>query len=167
MAKSDIQGRLGYLVSQEGGVRAAARRANIPYSTFRRLYLGENQPSKSNRNRVNRAYRRLAPEAVKRREKTGRGAGFALVDEATARRLEASYRQQGKSVMVTARTEFTYNDNGTQRNDTSYGRGRSVDEAKGNMLNNFAKFGDSYADYSIAGVQQAQYRVIALQEFSA
>jgi len=164
MPKADLQARLTYLVSQEGGVRAAARRSNIPYSTFRRILNDENKATKANRDKINRSFRRLAPAEVKRREKSGKGAGFALVDEKTARKLESSYRKQGLSVSVTARTDFKYSEMGGQkRNDTTYGRGSSVDEAKENMLNNFGKFGESYVDYMVSDIEDARYRVIPLR----
>ena len=72
MPKADLQARLTYLVSQEGGVRAAARRSNIPYSTFRRILNDENKATKANRDKINRSFvvwLLLRLNAVKRAEK--------------------------------------------------------------------------------------------------
>lgn len=160
--KSDIPNRLRYLVSQEGGVRAAARSINIPYSTYRRLLTGENEPTSLNRDRINRRFRREAPADVKNREKKTGDAGFALVDEATARKLITSYRRQGLNVRVYARKDFRVNDNGTIVKKTSYGQGTDVSSAKGTLDVAFDNYADSYPLVGVTDEEEAKYRVIPL-----
>lgn len=164
MAKSNLAARLAYLVSQEGSIRAASRKTGIPRTTFKRILDGS-EPTAKNRTKVNRQFRRLAPEEVKRREKRGLGAGAALVDEATARELEASYRRRGIDVRVYARRDFTVDDNGTEVAKVAYGQGTSVDQAKNTMNANFTNYLDNYraGDFSLKSAEEAQYRVIGME----
>jgi hypothetical protein len=124
----DIQQRAAYLVSKTGGVRAAAREAKMPYSTFRRIFTGEVKTTKTNRAKLNRTYRAKAPVAVKEREKRGLGS-FELVDEKTARKLEASYKKQGKEVVVVAHSTYGEGILGVFSDKKEYGKGNSVDSA--------------------------------------
>ena len=128
MAKADIQGRVNYLVSKYGGLRAASRETGIPRSTLTRVSQGTS-PTKRNRQRINRQFRQKAPTAVKNREKAGRRAGYASVDEQTARKLEASYRKSGKTVTVHAQQGGEINVIGVPQARNAYGRGNSVDVA--------------------------------------
>lgn len=137
MAKADIQGRVNYLISKYGGLRPAERATGISRGTLTRVSNNpEYEPTKTNRNKINRQFRQKAPTGVKNREKRGRRAGYARVDEATARKLEASYRKQGKTIIVHAEQGGIINVIGVDQQRTAYGRGSSVDMAKEAMLNN-------------------------------
>ena len=151
----DIQARAVYLVSKAGGVRAAAREANMPYSTFRRAYTGEAKTSPANRRKLNQTYRRKAPDAVKAREKQGL-ASFDLVDEKTARKLEASYKKQGFSIKVTAHQKVvvahsSYDEGfmGVFSEKKEYGKGNSVDSAKRALERNYERLEVNYVEIDV------------------
>lgn len=165
MVKANLPERVNYLVSKTGSLRAASRESGIPRTTLKRVLDGT-EPTKKTRDRINRQFRRIAPEEVKRREKRGKGVGAALVDEATARKLVDSYNRQGLNVRVFGRREFTVNDNGTNVVKTAYGQGSNVDDAKSTMNDNMMRYLDSYraGDFSLVSAKEALYRVIPLTE---
>ena len=144
----DIQARARYLVSKAGGVRAAAREAKIPYSTFRRAYTGEAKTSTANRAKLNRTYRRQAPASVKARERRGL-ASFDLVDEKTARKLEASYKKQGLEVVVVAHSTYDEGFMGVSTAKKEYGKGNSVDSAKRALQRNYNRLELNYVEFDI------------------
>ena len=164
MAKADIQGRVNYLISKYGGLRGAERATGISRGTLTRVARGNYEPTKANRNKINRQFRQKAPTGVKNREKRGRRAGYARVDEETARKLEASYRKQGKTVTVHAEQGGIINVIGVDQQRTAYGRGSSVDSAKNAMLINqeaLATQPSTAPTYNPRG--RATYRVIPME----
>ena len=158
----DIQARANYLVSKEGGIRAGARAAGIPYSTFRRIVTGEVKSSSAVRAKLNTSFRKEAPQGVKEREKTRYGIGYALVDEKTARKLEAAYKKQGFTVSVTAHQKFStsFLGAGDLQYQMEYGRGKSVDLAKENLAKNFERFAVEYSEEEVAMVGALKFRVV-------
>ena len=139
----DYADRMAYLVSEAGGLRAAARQTGIPRTTLTRILKGQGKPSKRTRERLNRKYRATAPAAVRKREKAGLGSGSALVDERTARVLERSYIRRG------------------------IGRGSSVDEAKKNLNSNFDRIEAKYPVWTITPSTKILYRVYPIKEAQA
>ena len=144
----DIQQRASYLVSKYGGVRAAARAIGMPYSTFRRIYTGEVKTTSTNRQKLNRQYRAKAPQQVKEREKRGL-ASFELVNEAQARKIEASYRRQGKEVVVVAHSTYAEGIMGISSDRTEYGKGDSVDSALEALDANYERLEQNYTEIDV------------------
>ena len=162
MPKADIQARAAYLVSQYGGYRGASRATGIPRSTLTRIAKGQ-EPTKRNRERLNRQFRSKAPQSVKRREKRGMGAGVALVDEPTARRLERAYRQQGKTVSVVAHSSYDDSQSGVAVSKKEFGRGSSVDEAKANLEANYERLYLRYREENFARKGKVMFRVLPVE----
>lgn len=156
----NIQDRASYLVSKYGGIRAASRETGIPYSTFRRMVNGEVETNKRNRAKLNRQFRAKAPATVKRREQRGLSAGVAQVNERQAKKLEASYRKQGFSVIVFAEQDYVDTSLGTPIRKTEYGRGSSVAIAKANLEANFERLFDRYGSANYAKIGAVKYRVL-------
>jgi hypothetical protein len=159
---ADIKARANYLVSKAGGVRAAARVAKMPYSSFRRIVTGEVKSSPATRAKLNKSFREEAPQGVKDREKSGIKIGFALVNEQEARKLEASYKKQGFSIKVTAHQKFStsFLGAGDLQYQMEYGRGNSVDAAKRNLAKNFDRFAVNYLEEEVAMVGSLKFRVV-------
>lgn len=164
----DAQARAQFMASEAGGVRAGARVAKLPYSTFRRIYLGIGEATPENRGQLNRRFRETAPASVRTREKGKKGIGFALVSEAKARKLEASYRKQGLSVKVYARQRVQRSIGGIgdpidiQSQYTYSSAHSSVDAAKKSIEERLDKLmeEDNYQEDDIIIQGDIQYRVI-------
>ena len=165
----DYQSRARYLISQAGGFRAATtkrgsrggRRTALPRTTLTRIARGGSEPSQATKDRINRAFRRIAPDEVKRREKRTGTAGTALVDERTARGLERSFLTAGTDYKVTARAKYTRRIEGVGEpvEMTTYGRGDTVEEAKQKVEQNFAEMRRQYRNWNIKPTTKLQYRV--------
>ena len=153
----DIQLRAAYLVSKYGGVRAAARATGMAYSTFRRAYTGEAKTTPTNRKILNRQYRAKAPQQVKEREKRGMGS-FELVDEKQARKLEASYKKQGKEVVVVAHSTYGEGILGIFSDKKEYGKGDGVDSALEALDRNYDRLELAYTEIDVVR-KQTMFRV--------
>ena len=159
VARSDLQDRTRFLISKYGGVRPAAKATGIPKSTITKIARGEASSNKRTRDKVNRQFRKRAPQAVKDRESSGLGTGSSLVDEATARKLEKSYLRSGTPYKVAAHGSYSASVRGIgePQSATEYGRGSSVDEAKGNLTNNLEGLARRYR--VVVDVKKIEYRV--------
>ena len=165
----DYQDRARYLISQAGGFRDAStkrgqrggRRTALPRTTLTRIARGGSEPSQITKNRINRAFRRLASDEVKGREAAGKGAGVALVNERTARGLQSSYQAAGDPFSVVAWADYERQIGGIGEPSTQrqYGRGATVDEAKANLEDNFARLRRKYRNWTIRHDSKVQYRV--------
>ena len=165
----DYQARARYLISQAGGFRAAAtkrgarggRRTTLPRTTLTRIARGGSEPSQATKDRINRAFRRIAPEEVRNRERKTGVPGTALVDERTARGLERSFLSAGEDYNVTVRSKYTVQrfGIGEEVEETQYGRCATVDEAKANLESNFERLREKYRNWNIKPSTKLQYRV--------
>ena len=157
----DYADRMAYLVSEAGGLRAAARQTGIPRTTLTRILKGQGKPSKRTRERLNRKYRETAPAAVRKRGKAGLGSGSALVDERTARVLERSYIRRGIAYKVSAHGTYTRSirAGAIATEEKEWGRGSSVDEAKKNLNANFNRIEAKYPTWVITPNTKILYRV--------
>ena len=165
----DYAARARSLISQSGGFRAAStkrgarggRRTALPRTTLTRVASGGSEPSRLNKDRINRAFRRLATDDAKEREKAGMGPGVATVDERTARGLERAYRKAGVPFSVVATADYgrQIGNIGEPSTETEYGRGSTVDEAKQNLDENFGRLREKYPNWTIKPDTKVQYRV--------
>ena len=170
----DYQDRARYLISQAGGFRAAAtkrgerggRRTALPRTTLTRIARGGSEPNQATKDRINRAYRRIAPAAVKEREKAGKGSGVALVDRRTAKGLERSYRASGDSYSVVAHGSYDRQIMGVGEptEHTQFGRGSTVEEAEENLERNFERLRERYRNWTIRPDSGIRYRVYKTEE---
>ena len=162
----DYEARLRYLISREGSQRALFRSeqkrrgAKLKRATMYRILKG-GKPSKKTRDLINRRYREKAPAAVKKREKAGKGIGFALVDQDKAKQLERSYAAEGKEFKVVAHSEYDRQIGGIGRpeTETEWGRGTSVDEADQQLEGNFRRLKRNYPQWNIKTSSRPKYRV--------
>ena len=140
----DYADRMRYLVSEAGSQRAAAKKYGIPRTTLSRILRGEGGASKRTARKLNRQYRKTAPDSVKKREKAGLGSGVGLVNRSTALSLERSYRLQGKEVRVVAHGKYTRKIGNTRQEETIYGRGQGVIGAENALEESFGKLKEKY-----------------------
>jgi len=148
--------RMGYIVSSQGGIRATSRRfPSLKKSTISDVLDGK-PISKQTQQRIDRVYLRVADEDARERERQGKTPGTALVDEATARRLEQSLRRQGftpDQIRVTVRSTVVKTFPGvpgaSSSSDVVVAKGRSVDGAKENLNKRLATYEGGYAAFDI------------------
>lgn len=163
--KTDLAGRLTYLITEEGSRNKVEKKYGISVRTQGRILTGEYEPSSPIRRKLNRAFTNNAPAPVRARDRSGRGAGFALVNEKKAKSIERSYRQAGKEVAVVAHQNYHESMGGSVPNkNIQYAKGSSVEDAKQNVKEGLERKRLNYNSWLIVEVGEPMFRVYPVRQ---